>query len=178
MSKPLTTDEMLALLLTRGRVAGQRSYAAESKYYGRGGDPAKHIKFEREQLAPVRKLIRNVMQAQKLAVVDTFHQQTPYDTCMAIWAEWMRLNDQQHSTGFGNPQDVKEFMAAGLAVDTMVNDLKRHQWWAIRKSRGICTVWNFPNVSLEDALRQAEEILTPKMRQNVATRRYFVADAK
>lgn len=165
--------ERIQLLLRRDDK--ERSYAMPARYYGT--DPARHIKFEREKLAPARKL-GEVMQAQKLAVVDTFHQQTPYDTCMAIWAEWMTLEDQQHSRALGNPQDAKEFMAAGLAMDTMINDLKRHQWWAIRKSRGICTVWNFPNASLEDALAQAEEILTPKMRANVATRRYFVAAAK
>jgi hypothetical protein len=46
MTKPLTSDEMLTLLLTRGRVVGQRSYARESKYYGRLGDPANHIKLQ------------------------------------------------------------------------------------------------------------------------------------
>lgn len=161
--------------LQLARSGKERSYAMPTRFYG--SNPANHIKFEREKMAPARKL-GEVMQAQKLAVVDTFHQQTPYDTCMGIWAEWMRLSDQQHSTGFGNPQDVKEFMAAGLATDAMINDLPRHLWWAVRKARGICTVWNFPNLSLADALAQAEEKLTPKMRANVATRRYFVAAVK
>jgi hypothetical protein len=161
------------LLRMQLRALTEKSYAREQRFYG---DPAKHIKFEREKNES--RGSGRMAQAQKTAVVDTFHQQTPYDTCMAIWTEWMKLNDQQHSTGFSNPQDVKEFMAAGLAIDTMINDLKRHQWWAVRKARGICTVWNFPNVDLADALRQAEEALTPKMRQNVATRRYFIAAAK
>jgi hypothetical protein len=64
-------------------------------------------------------------------------------------------------------------MAAGTAIDAMINDLKRHQWWAIRKAHGISTVWNFPNVSLSDALAQAEEALTPKMKRHVDTRRFF-----
>lgn len=168
--------ERIKLLLARS--GKESSRAVEQKYYGWGGDPARHIKFEREKTAPARKNQRDVMQTMKLAVVDTFHAQTPYDVCMGIWTEWMKLADHQHSTGFSHPQDVKEFMAAGLAIDTMVNDLKRHQWWAIRKSRGICTVWNFPNVSLADALTQAEAILTPKMRTNEATKRYFVAIEK
>lgn len=46
MSKPLTTDEMFALLLTRGRVAGQRSYAQQKSQYR---DPAKTTKFARER---------------------------------------------------------------------------------------------------------------------------------
>lgn len=116
------------------------------------------------------------MQAQKIAVVDTFHQQTPYEVCLGIWTEWMRLKDQQHSSGFGNPQDVKEFMAAAEAVEAMINDLPRYQWWSIRKARGICTVWAFPHVSLPDALEKAEAALTPKMRANSATKRYFAAE--
>lgn len=113
------------------------------------------------------------MQAQKIAVVDTFHQQTPYQVCIGIWSEWMKLKDQQHSSGYGNPQDVKEFMAAAEAVDAMINDLPRHLWWAIRKSQGICSVWRFPDVSLPDALEAVEERLVQKMQKNVATRRYF-----
>ena len=46
MSKPLTTDEMLALLLTRGRVAGQRSYAQSRNQYR---DPSRTVRFEREK---------------------------------------------------------------------------------------------------------------------------------
>ena len=165
--------ERIQLLLRRDDK--ERSYATPARYYG--SDPAKHIKFEREKLAPARKL-GEVMQAQKLAVVDTFHQQTPYDVCLGIWAEWMRLADHQHPSGYGHPQDIKEFMATAEAVNAMIDDLPRFQWWAIRKVRGICSVWSFPNVSIEDALRQAEERLTPKMRANVATRRYFAATKK
>lgn len=46
MSKPLTSDEMFTLLLTRGRVAGQRSYAQQKSQYR---DPAKTTKFARER---------------------------------------------------------------------------------------------------------------------------------
>lgn len=148
----------------------ERSYATESKFYGRGGDPARHIKFESEKLAKTQ---GDRMQAQKQKLVEAFHTQTPYQQLLSVWAAWMRLADHQHSLAEGHPQDTKEFMAAGEAVDTMINDLPRFQWWAIRKSRNISTVWNFPNVSLEDALQKAEAALTPKMRKNVATRRYF-----
>jgi hypothetical protein len=149
----------------------ERSYAMPAKYYGR--DPARYIKFESEK-TPVSK--GEVMQ--KLAVVDTFHQQSPYEQLLSMWAAWMRLADHQHSLAEGHPQDTKEFMAAGEAVNTMIDDLPRYQWWAIRKSRNICTVWNFPNVSLDEALAQAEAILTPKLKAGAATKRYFPADEK
>lgn len=97
----------------------------------------------------------------------------PFDIVMGIWARWMHLADHQHSEVEGNPQDTKEFMALGEAVSAMVDDLPRVQWWAVLKSRGICTVWRFPNDSLMDALADAEEALMPKLVKHVATRRYF-----
>ncbi|HXA47265.1 MAG TPA: hypothetical protein VNW52_06525, partial [Burkholderiaceae bacterium] len=83
------------------------------------------------------------------------------------------LSDQQYSDGDANLQDTKDFMKTGEALETMINDLPRHLWWAIMKSRGICTVWLFPNLNILDALADAEEKLTPKMKQHLATRRYF-----
>jgi hypothetical protein len=97
----------------------------------------------------------------------------PFDIVMGIWARWMRLRDHQHSLSDGNPQDTKEFMALGEAVDVMVDGLPRVQWWAVHRSKGICTVWRFPEVSLMDALADAETTLTPKLMKHVATKRYF-----
>lgn len=97
----------------------------------------------------------------------------PFDIVMAIWARWMHLKDSQRSEAEGNPQDTKEFMALGEAVSTMVDDLPRLQWWAVLRSRGICTVWRYPHDSLMDALAEAEAILTPKLMKHIATKRYF-----
>lgn len=97
----------------------------------------------------------------------------PFDVVMRIWALWMNLKDAQHSAAEAPSQDTKEFMALGEAVMAMVDDLPRQQWWAVLRSRGICTVWRFNEASFPDALAAAEEALTPKMRKNVATRRYF-----
>lgn len=98
---------------------------------------------------------------------------SPFNTVMKTWARWMSLADQQHSEGNANPQDVKEFMACGEAVDVMVNDLPIHQRWAIRRAYGLATAWIYPQMSLADTLVAAELILAPKMMKNVATRRYF-----
>ena len=97
----------------------------------------------------------------------------PFHRAMTVWVNWMKLNDQQTSSGLGHPQDSKDFMKAGEAVEVMINDLPRVHWWAIRKAHGITTVWRFPDRSLPDALAEAESILTPKMRNNLATRRFF-----
>jgi hypothetical protein len=98
---------------------------------------------------------------------------TPFISVMKTWARWMSLADHQHSEGHANPQDVKEFMACGEAVDVMVSDLTIHQRWAIRKAFGLATAWRYPERSLPDTLAAAEAILSVRMLKNVATRRYF-----
>jgi hypothetical protein len=99
---------------------------------------------------------------------------TPFNTVMKTWARWMTLvDDPRRSAGLSHPQDVKEFMACGEAIDVMVTELPMHQRWAIRKAYGLTTAWRFPEVSFVDAMLAAEAILTYKMLKNVATRRYF-----
>lgn len=98
---------------------------------------------------------------------------TPYNRVLKTWARWMTLTDRQVSDGLSHPQDVKEFMACGEAVDVMVTGLPAYERWAIRKAHGLATVWIFPDRSLADALVAAETILLPKLIKNVATKRYF-----
>lgn len=98
---------------------------------------------------------------------------SPFRKVMKTWARWMTLADQQHSNGWANPQDVKEFMACGSAVEIMIDNLPRIQWWAVRKAFGIATVWRFPEHSYEQALEEAERTLSRAMQRNIATRRYF-----
>jgi hypothetical protein len=100
-------------------------------------------------------------------------KESPYCQLMALWSRYIALDDRPYSDGEGNPQDTKDFMRAGEAVEAMINGLPRHQWWAVRKSRGISTVWLFPTLSLERVLEEAEKILTEKMRTHIATRRFF-----
>lgn len=98
----------------------------------------------------------------------------PFDVVMGIWANFMRLPDSKRDRSQPLDQDGKEFIALGEAVSTMVDDLPRVQWWAIMRSRGICTVWKFPDRSLADALADAEKALMPKLTTNFATKRYFL----
>lgn len=98
---------------------------------------------------------------------------SPYNAVMKVWARWMTLVDRQEPGGWSHPQDAKEFMRTGEAVDAMINDLSRVQWWAVRKAHGIATVWRFPELSFADALAEAESKLTEKMLKCVDTRRYF-----
>jgi hypothetical protein len=98
---------------------------------------------------------------------------SPFVTVMKLWARWNSLADRKESGGWSNPQDVKEFMRTGEAVEAMVYDLPSVNRWAIYRAFGIATVWRFPHLSLPDALLEAETKLTPKLLENVDTKRYF-----
>lgn len=104
---------------------------------------------------------------------ESFEALAPIDKLLTIWAEFISLRDSNEPGGFANPQDVKDFMRIGDAVEAMINDLRRHQWWAVRKSSGICSVWMFKDAIYDDALSQAREILEKKMRVHIATARFF-----
>lgn len=97
----------------------------------------------------------------------------PVDEILEVWSYWMHLKDSSSSEPLADLCDAKEAMTIAEAVDCMINDLKRHQWWAIRKSRGFCSVWIFKEEHYEQHLMQAREILEKKMRSHIATRRYF-----
>jgi hypothetical protein len=131
----------------------------------RYGDPLNTIRFSNERVI--------MQKARMQESVDSFVERSPFDRVMDVWARWVALADYQISSGDANLQDTKDFMRAGEAAEAMINELPRHQWWAIRKSRGISTVWLFPNTSISDALEAAEKILTPKMQQHIALRRFF-----
>ncbi|MFD2271392.1 hypothetical protein ACFS07_10330 [Undibacterium arcticum] len=84
------------------------------------------------------------------------------------------MKDFQHSDGDGNLQDTKDFMRAGEAVEAMINDLPRHQWWAIRKKQGHQHRLDIPApLSAGYIGAGRKKILTPKMQNHIATRRYF-----
>ncbi len=105
--------------------------------------------------------------------LEAFQRKDPVDMCLDLWARWNALADHQVSAGHGNPQDTKEFMQAGEAIEAMINGLARREWWAIRKARGICTVWIFKDEYYQDALAEALDILEPKLRMHIATRKFF-----
>lgn len=111
--------------------------------------------------------------AEIIVIVEAPKSDTPFINVMKTWARWMTLADHQHSEGNANPQDVKEFMACGEAVDVMVSDLPIHYRWAVRRTFGLTTAWIYPNTSLADTLVAAELVLSEKMLKNIATRRYF-----
>ncbi len=105
--------------------------------------------------------------------LDVLLAPSPLDVCLGIWARWNALADHQVSHGVANEQDVKEFMRVGEAVDSKVNAMARVHWWAIYRSRGICTAWIFKETVFADALAEAEKILEEKLRKHDDTKKYF-----
>lgn len=165
MTKPHTLEDLFAAMTVGGRLNPERSRAVESYKYGR--DPSEFVKFASERGGVMKNLVR------KQASGIEFESLQPLDKLLTIWTEFISLRDSNEPGGFANPQDVKDFMRIGEAVEAMINDLRRHQWWAIRKSRGICSVWMFKDAIYDDALSQAREILEKKLRTHIATARYF-----
>lgn len=108
-----------------------------------------------------------------IEVRDEVTKLPPYARVMKVWASWMTLKDRSTSGGYSHPQDAKEFMRTGEAVDTMVRSLPRVNRWAVDKAHGISTVWIFPNISLADVMLENEKILSSKMRNHADTMRFF-----
>lgn len=118
------------------------------------------------------------MNAPDQAILEEAPQaESPFVAVMKTWARWMTLRDDiRRSAGLSHPQDVKEFMSCGEAVDALVHDrsiLTEHQRWAVKRVFGVASVWRYPDVSLQDTFAAAEEILMPRLQKNVATKRYF-----
>jgi hypothetical protein len=166
--------ERIQLLMVRDKK--ERSYAREQKYYGRRGDPANHVKFpgerEKEMLRRVRK-----EEVQK----ESFVKPDPLTECLAIWVKLSKFDDMadQHRdrTGEGDENQALYLMAdikVAEAVETMIFDLPRHYRWAIMKRCGVSpSVWRYPNLTYADVLRDAESVLTEKMKKHFATAHYF-----
>lgn len=183
----ITSAAWRALLFVGGRLHREPTGALPAASYG---DPARHVQFEREreishqirkELAQLNKFDGSKQEA-TMSMMGEFleagdqcapEKETPFSVVMEIWKRWMHLQDFQHTSGDANQQDTKDFMRTGEAVDVMINSLPRHELWAIRKSQAIASVWIFKDHSYLDALGSAERILVPKMKINVATRRYF-----
>lgn len=161
--KFIPLSDLFQTLTAGGRSGGEKSRARPAREYG---DPARHIKFEGEKGKTMPKISVGVAN-------ETFSERDPVDAVLDVWARYLSLSDHQISLIEGNPTDTKEFMRLGEAVETMVNDLRRHQWWAVRKSKGFCTQWIFQDAIYEQSLLQAKEILEKKMRGHIACARYF-----
>ena len=123
--------------------------------------------------------------ARKIEVAP-YHAPTGLDLCLDVWLQWQRRNDS--SLGWRGRSAMLEGECtadseqlydnmdnnAALAVEAMMTGLPRCLDWAIRKRCGIATVWRFPSLVFADVLLEAEAELTKKLKNNIATRNYFI----
>ncbi|WP_317201464.1 hypothetical protein [Janthinobacterium sp.] len=126
------------------------------------------------------------MRAMRMVEVTTFRKQSPLELCLEIWLEWQRRSDnglgwRGRSTmlsgdGSLDSEQVYDGMDndAAQAVEAMINSLPRHLDWAIRKRCGITMVWRFPTMPFADVLGEAEIELEKKLKNNIATRSFFL----
>jgi hypothetical protein len=104
----------------------------------------------------------------------------PLDICLDYWSTWMGKSDLDLDMQVGSDRDVRcsnphqrRETEIAEAVDAMIQSLKPVERWAIYRSRGISTQWNFPNANFGDSVVQAERALEEKLRKNIATRSLF-----
>jgi len=118
-------------------------------------------------------------------IEEYFIEQTPLDLCLDCWVRWLEYDDldigwRGKSIGLvgdtGRSSEQIYFALerdAGMAVDAMVESLKTHHAWAIRKRCSVATVWRFPQLNFFAVVVEAEKELEKKLKNNVATRSYF-----
>ena len=113
-------------------------------------------------------------------------------TCLDCWKDWMLSDDRDLSASRmqfrggaeddaekvayeSNPNDEqrKADYVIGAATGAVIDDLKAVHRWAIYKKCSITTVWRFPNMDLIAAVSAAEEVLTEKLKKNIATENLF-----
>ncbi len=118
-------------------------------------------------------------------IEERYIEQTTLDLCLDCWTTWLEYADldigwRGRSIGlvgdsgrsseqiyFNLDQDV------GRAVDAMIDSLSTHHAWAIRKRCSVATMWRFPQLDFFAVLVVAEKELEKKLKNNIATRRYF-----
>lgn len=118
--------------------------------------------------------------------VGAFHARSPLDLCLDIWMQWQRRSDvgmgwhrrsaMLESESSADSEQLYDDMDnnAAQAVEAMMSGLPRHLDWAIRKRCGIATVWRFPSLVFAEALAEAEAELEKKLKNNIATRNFFL----
>jgi hypothetical protein len=118
-------------------------------------------------------------------IEEHFIEQTPLDLCLDCWVRWLDYDElkigwRDKSLGLvGNSSRSSEQLYSaleievGMAVDAMIDSLKTHHAWAIRKRCSVATLWRFPQMDFFSVLVEAEKELEKKLKNNIATRSYF-----
>lgn len=118
-------------------------------------------------------------------IEERFIEQTPLDLCLDCWVRWLEYADldigwRGKSIGLvGDTERTSEQIYSAIerevamAVDAMIESLKTHHAWAIRKRCAVATAWRFPQLDFFTVVVEAEKELEKKLKNNIATRSYF-----
>ncbi len=118
------------------------------------------------------------------AKIDAWVKPDGLDACLECWKMWMSGDGDRdlgaktmgglvgNSDGYGLDPDEEQQARdnrIGAATDAMIDSLKRIHIWAIYKSCGVGSVWQFPNADLVIVAEDARTELEAKLRKNVCT---------
>ncbi|WP_139143454.1 hypothetical protein [Janthinobacterium sp. HH104] len=121
--------------------------------------------------------------------VDPWTDPEPLELCLELWKLWMEGDDDRDlgyktmrgmcADGGGQGKDLYEAQQANdmriaKATDAMIESMGRLHIWAIHRSTGIATAWNFPNAAYPQVLVAAKSELSDKLRKNMCTKLLFI----
>lgn len=119
---------------------------------------------------------------------DSWIRPDPVDFCLNAWGNWMCSGGHRNlevvtmrglvgeSDGHGSdPHEAQhsQDMQIGAATDAMISGLSRLHYWAIFRSCGFSSVWQFPNADLITTAADARNELMAKLKKNECTRNLF-----
>lgn len=103
-------------------------------------------------------------------------------TCLECWQNYMFRNDRDAGysamgflTGEGDSYgdtdslDMKRENEIAVATDKSIDCLKRHEAWAIKKSRGIARSWCYPEFPYDKSLESGLTKLEAMLKKHIAT---------
>jgi hypothetical protein len=121
--------------------------------------------------------------------VDPWSDPGPLELCLELWKLWME-GDADRDLGYksmrgmctdgdGHGKDLYEAQQANdmriaKATEAMIESMGRLHIWAIHRSTGIATAWNFPNAVYPEVLMAARSALSDKLRKNMCTKLLFI----
>lgn len=194
MKNDFAKIDRLALAMVRENK--ERSKALPERAYR---DPARNFEFpaeiERQKALAKQKRLREKEMLRRVRKEDIqpsqFVKPDGLNVCLDCWKIYMAGDDRDLSASrmkllSGTEEDAEGYqsdvyaeqrkadMKIGEATDVMIDGLRQVHQWAIYKKCGITTAWKFPSADYLATLEQAEQELTTKLKNNIATATRFV----
>lgn len=123
--------------------------------------------------------------------IDTWVKPDGLEYCLDCWRDWYLSDDRDLSAsrmkldgGKDDDDDDDEKFAyesdpnleqrkcdnkIGEATNTVIEDLSLRHAWALKKLKGIATVWKFPQLDYMTVVQEAKLNVEIKLRRNIVT---------